>query len=70
MPTKFRVLGGGVGVFWRGGGWKCQFYLYGRGEFSEILKSQLHFEIVKCKIASFSAEIAGKLPDKIGEKSL
>ena len=26
---------GGVGVSWKGGGWKCQFCSYGRGDFSE-----------------------------------
>ena len=37
MPIKFLVLGwgGGVlGIFGRGG-WKCQFYFYGRGDFSD-----------------------------------
>ena len=28
--------GGGVLGFLEGGGWKCQFYFYGRGDFSEI----------------------------------
>ena len=27
--------GGGVGVSWKGG-WKCQFYFYGRGDFSDV----------------------------------
>ena len=35
MPIKFLLLGGGSWVFVRGGGWKCQFYFYGRGNFSE-----------------------------------
>ena len=36
VPIKIRVLGGGgFGVFWKGG-WKCQFYLYGRGDFSDF----------------------------------
>ena len=37
MPIKFLLLGGGggVGVSCKGG-WKCQFYFYGRGDFSEI----------------------------------
>ena len=36
MPIKFLVLGGGgcSGFFFEGG-WKCQFYVYGRGDFSE-----------------------------------
>ena len=35
MPIKFLVLGGGV--FWvLGGGGKCRFIFYGRGDFSEI----------------------------------
>ena len=37
MPIKFPLLGGGggVGFFWKGG-WKGQFYFYGRGDFSEM----------------------------------
>ena len=37
MSIKFLVLGGG-GIFWvfGGGGGKCRFYFYGRGDFSEI----------------------------------
>ena len=37
MPIKFLVLGGG-GVFWvfGGRGGKCQFYFYGRSDFSEF----------------------------------
>ena len=35
MPIKFLFLGGGSGFFRRGGGWKSQFYFYGRGDFSE-----------------------------------
>ena len=27
--------GGGIWAFLEGGGWKCQFYFYGRGDFSE-----------------------------------
>ena len=40
MPIKFLLLGGGGSVlgFFRGGGWKCQFYFYGRGDFSELSK--------------------------------
>ena len=35
MPIEFLLLGGGVsGFLWRGG-WKCQFYFHGRGDFSE-----------------------------------
>ena len=34
MPIKSRLLGGGSGFF-RRGGWKCQFYFYGRGDFSD-----------------------------------
>ena len=35
MPIKFLLLGGGGGVlgFLRRGGWKCQFYFYGGGDF-------------------------------------
>ena len=32
MPTKFLVLGG----IWGGGGWKCQFYFYGRGDLLKL----------------------------------
>ena len=39
MHIKFLVLGGGESwVFWKGGWnspWKCQFYFYGRGDFSD-----------------------------------
>ena len=35
LPIKFRLLGGGFWVFLEGGGWKCQFYFYGRGDFSD-----------------------------------
>ena len=34
MPIKFLLLGGVLGFF-RRGGWKCQFYFYGRGDFSD-----------------------------------
>ena len=33
---KFLVLGGGVFWVWGGGGGKCRFYLYGRGDFSDF----------------------------------
>ena len=37
MPIKFLLLGGGFWVFLEGGGgWKCQFYFYGRGDFSSF----------------------------------
>ena len=37
MPIKFLLLGGGgiLGLLGRGG-WKCQFYFYGRGDFSDL----------------------------------
>ena len=37
MPIKFLLLGGGevLGFFFKKGGQKCQFYFYGRGDFSE-----------------------------------
>ena len=38
MLIKLLLLGGGVGVSWKGG-WKCQFYSYGRGDFPEIFDS-------------------------------
>ena len=37
MPIKFLLLGGGVLVFLEGG-WKCQFYFYGRGDFSDLFR--------------------------------
>ena len=40
MPIKFLLLGGGGGGGWgflEGGGWKRQFYFYGRGDFSETV---------------------------------
>ena len=39
MPIKFLVLGprGGGGVIWvLGGGGECQFYFYGREDFSDF----------------------------------
>ena len=36
MPIKFLLLGGGGLGFFRRGGWKCQFYFYGRGDFSDF----------------------------------
>ena len=41
MPIKFFVLGGGSGVF-RKGGWKCQLYFYGRGFFFPIKVAKEH----------------------------
>ena len=39
MPIKFLVLEWGVVVFWKeGGGWKCQFDFYGRGDVSDHCK--------------------------------
>ena len=38
MRIKF-LLFGGRGGFWafsEGGGWKCRFYFYGRGDFSDL----------------------------------
>ena len=35
MPIKFLLLKGGVLGFFRRGGWKCQLYFDGRGDFSE-----------------------------------
>ena len=40
MPITFLVLGGWFGVsLGRGGGWNCQFYFYGRGDFSDLSAS-------------------------------
>ena len=36
MPIKFLLLGGGCWGFLEGGAWKCQFYFYGRGDFSDF----------------------------------
>ena len=35
MPIKVLAVGGRFGFLGRGGGWKCQFYFYGRGDFSD-----------------------------------
>ena len=40
MPIKFLLSGGGLGFLGRGGGWKCRFYFYGRGDFSDPLLSK------------------------------
>ena len=42
MPIKFLLLGGVFGVSWKGG-WKCQFYFYERGDFSDIKVSKCTF---------------------------
>ena len=37
LPIKFLLLGGGgFWAFLEGGGWKCQFYFYGRSFFLNI----------------------------------
>ena len=36
MPIKFLVLGGVVAFLHGGGGLKCQFYFYERGDFSDL----------------------------------
>ena len=54
MSIKFLVLGGG-GVFWVwGGGGKCRFYFYGRGDFSEFWSLLMHlgpFGSADCTVA-------------------
>ena len=42
IPTKFLALGGGVRFFCGRGGWKCQFYFYGRGDFSDWKSGKDH----------------------------
>ena len=39
MPIKFPLLGGGSWFFFGRGGWKCRFYFYGRGDFSDFTES-------------------------------
>ena len=46
MSIKFLVLGGGA--FWVGGGGKCRFYFYGRGDFSEIIFGDTELKCSKC----------------------
>ena len=46
MPIKFLLLGG-VLVFFRRGGWKCQFYFYGRGDFFREFPGFVRLEIPK-----------------------
>ena len=36
MPIKFLLLGGGFWTFLEGGGWKCRFCFYGRGDFLSL----------------------------------
>ena len=45
MPTKIPPFGGGFWVFLEGGGWKCQFYFYGRGDFSETKMKKMKKKI-------------------------
>ena len=40
---KIPPFGGGVLGFSRRGGWKCQFYFYGRGDFSEFSRDSREF---------------------------
>ena len=51
MPIKFLLLGGVLGFF-RTGGWKCQFYFYGRGDFSE--NSHSHPQLHRCDRGALS----------------
>ena len=47
MPIKFLLLGGGFWDFFRRGGWKCQFYFYGRGDFSDR-RERCHRRCLEC----------------------
>ena len=54
MTIKFLLLGGGVGVSWKGG-WKCQFYFYGRGDFPFLrLTHQLRSVCSQCVLRARS----------------
>ena len=57
MPIKFLLLGG-FWAFSEGGGWKCQFYFYGRGHFSEktrgIVETRVDLQGVFVTIGDFS----------------
>ena len=48
MPIKFLLLGRGGGCwgFFAGGGWKCQFYFYGRRDVSECKRAWIHIRYV------------------------
>ena len=51
MPIKFLVLGGYFGFFFWGGGWKCRFYFYGRGDVSEKVNLHALFSCLQISVA-------------------
>ena len=50
MPIKFLLLGGGLGFLGRGG-WKCQFYLYGHGDFPYMFIGRESARVAMCKFS-------------------
>ena len=68
MPIKFLLLGGGGGFcvfFLKGGGWKWQFYCYGRGDFSERSrpdKTSLNPSLHQLQLAMSCFEEVGARP--------
>ena len=60
MPIKFLALGGVVGFF-RRGGWKCQFYFYGRGDFSD--KCVTNSKIISLSVMPFGRTVIQNLPE-------
>ena len=75
MPIKFLLLGGGVLGFSRRGGWKCQFYFYGRGDFVLFFfkeKESGSFARGRCRrgrseIPHFCSKLLQKCPCPLGE---
>ena len=53
MPIKFLLFWWGVVDFLEGGGWKCRFYFYGRGDFSDFRNSLTMFFQVSQGIALY-----------------
>ena len=54
---KFLLLGGEVS--WRGGGWKCRSYFYGRGDFSDLGWNLIEIGIADVKIwCNFGARLS------------
>ena len=49
---KIPPFRGGFWVFFRRGGWKCQFYFYGRGDFSVFFKSRDSIRAIRFASAS------------------
>ena len=66
MPKKFRVLRGKDLVFLLGG--ECQFYFYGREDFSEIPWQRLIRNVIAASLTTAFATCCGRVSRKIRSK--